>query len=269
MHSANPDTRPPKTKTHDSDFRLPAVDRAMSLFELLAYSQRGLTLSELSRKLNIPKSTVHYLVHTLMTRGYVERGPNRQFLLGLRFADMAEASLAPLHLRTSIVPYLRQISSKTNLTVTAAVLRGIEAVIIAKIRSYQDNRGGAWLGAHVDLHCTAHGKALLATLTNDQLDKMYEGRELCRCTSYTIGSLTGLKEHLAHVREEGFSVNDQEHVLDLRAVAVPVFNSAAGYVMTICARGNLNDIPTSRIPKLGKELVVASREISQQLSSNA
>src|ERR1700747_1455771 len=50
-----------ETLLEGQDFRLPAVDRAMSLFELLANSQQGLTLSELSRKLSIPKSTTHYL----------------------------------------------------------------------------------------------------------------------------------------------------------------------------------------------------------------
>ena len=49
------------------------MDRALSLFELLAHSQTGLTLSEVSRKLRIPKSTAHYLIHTLETRGYVQR----------------------------------------------------------------------------------------------------------------------------------------------------------------------------------------------------
>jgi uncharacterized membrane protein len=50
-------------------FRLPAVERAMNLLEFLASSRAGLTLSELSRKLGIPKSTTHYLVYTLVTRG--------------------------------------------------------------------------------------------------------------------------------------------------------------------------------------------------------
>src|SRR3954454_11456215 len=93
-----------RARTFDSgEFRLPAVDRAMSLFELLANSQQGLTLSELSRKLSIPKSTTHYLIHTLVTRGYVQRGTDgRHYLLGLRLADVASASPAELNLRTQV-----------------------------------------------------------------------------------------------------------------------------------------------------------------------
>ena len=85
------------------DFRLPAVDRAISLFELPANSKQGLTLSEMSRKLSIPKSTMHCLIHTLATRGYVQQSADsRHYLLGLRFADLAIASLAQLNLRKTV-----------------------------------------------------------------------------------------------------------------------------------------------------------------------
>src|SRR5580698_9056125 len=89
-----------QSSTDRKRFRLPAVDRALSLLELLANSQQGLTLSELSRKLNIPKSTTHYLIYTLATRGYVQRGTDgRHFLLGVRFADVGSSSPADLNLK--------------------------------------------------------------------------------------------------------------------------------------------------------------------------
>src|ERR1700760_718138 len=81
-------------------FRLPAVDRAMNLLELLGSSGRGLTLSELSRKLSIPKSTTYYLVYTLVTRGYIQRTGSGHYSLGFRFADVASASTAGLKLKS-------------------------------------------------------------------------------------------------------------------------------------------------------------------------
>jgi DNA-binding IclR family transcriptional regulator len=248
------------------DFRLPAVDRAMSLFELLANSQQGLTLSELSRKLSIPKSTTHYLIHTLVTRGYVQRGVDgRHYLLGLRFADVASASPAELHLRTLTMPYLRQIASRLNLTATATVQRGAEAVIIAKVESYQDSGGGAWIGRHLDLHCTAQGKALISTLSDDKLDKLFGGRDMARFTSKTISSLTALKAHLALVRANGFAVNDEEQVPGVRAVAVPIMDAIGSVVASVSVRGSTGQIPSPRLTILGREMVFFSREMSQNL----
>ncbi len=73
-----------------ADKRVPSVDHAMSLFELLANSRQGLTFSELKHELNIPKSTTYYLIHTLVRRGYIECSiDGRHYFLGLRLADIA------------------------------------------------------------------------------------------------------------------------------------------------------------------------------------
>ena len=250
-------------------FRLPAVDRAINLFELLSESQSGLTLSQLSRKLNIPKSTAHYLLHTLYTRGYVQRGANgRRYSLGLRFADVARGDNAELSLRTLAAPYLRQIVARMNLTATLAVRRSAEAVLVARVESLQDEGGGAWVGRHVDLHCTAMGKALIAELTDEELSKLFAGRELARFTPKTIRSLSALKAHLAEVRVKGYAVNDEEMVLGIRAVGAPVVDCLGNVIASVSVRGNTHLIPTHVITQLGQEMIVVAHEISQRMSSD-
>ncbi len=242
------------------DFRLPAVDRAMSLLELLAGSERGLTLSELSRKLSIPKSTTHYLIHTLATRGYVQRGPDgRHYLLGLRLANVAGASLTESNLSMQVTPCLREIAARFSLTATASVQRAAEAVIIAKAESFQDAGGGAWIGRHFDLHCTSQGKALISTLSDMELDTLLGGREMARFTPKTISSLTNLKTHLAMVRANGYAVNDEEQVPGVRAVAVPVIDAIGSVVASISVRGSTVQIPTNRISLLAREMIYLAR----------
>ena len=245
-------------------FRLPSVDRAMNLLELLACSGRGLTLSELSRKLSIPKSTTHYLVYTLVTRGYVQRTGSGHYSLGFRFADIASASTAGLSLSTLAKPHLRQVATRLNLTALLAVLGGAEAVIIGKETWARDGDGGggAWVGRHLDLHCTAQGKALIAHLPDDELDQLLTGRELAGFTSRTILSLPVLKVHLAEVRANGYAVNDQEHALGSRAVAAPVLDSWGMVIAAVSVRGSTQQIPSTRLRELGRELIRAARELS-------
>ncbi len=251
----------------DQDFRLPAVDRAMSLLELLAISREGLTLSEVSRKLSIPKSTTHYLIHTLATRGYVQRGSNGRHSLGLRFADVASASTAALDLGTLATPHLKQISSSLNLTATISVLNGAEAVIIGKATTFPDG-GGAWVGRHLDLHCTAQGKALISQLQEAELNKLFGRRELAQFTPKTIVSLAALKTHLAEIRSNGFAVNDEEQVFGVRAVAVPIVNLLGVVVAAISLRGSSKQISLFRLPELGRDLIRVSRDLSLQISSS-
>jgi DNA-binding IclR family transcriptional regulator len=250
---------------NDKHFRLPAVDRAINLFELLASSESGLTLSELSRKLNMPKSTMHYLIYTLASRGYLQRTSNGRHSLGMRFADVASASTAELNLSVLATPYLRQISVQLNLTALLAVLRGAEAVIIAKVTSAQDAGGGAWVGRHIDLHCTAQGKALIAGLPDQELTKLLGGRELANFTPRTISSLSSLKSHLMEVRMNGYAVNDEEQVHGVRAVASPVFDPRGVVIAAVSVRGSTDQIPCSRLRDLGRDMICASRNIALHL----
>jgi DNA-binding IclR family transcriptional regulator len=251
-------------------FRLPSVDRAMNLLELLASSRGGLTLSELSRKLSIPKSTTYYLVYTLVTRGYVQRTGSGHYSLGFRFADVASASTAGLNLSALAKPNLRQIAARLNLTALLAVLGGAEAVIIGKVTWARDGDGGggAWVGRHLDLHCTAQGKALIAHFPDDELDQLLTGRELAGFTSKTILSLSALKAHLAEVRANGYAVNDEEQALGARAVAAPVVDSWGVVIAAISVRGSTQQIPSARLRDLGGEMVRAARDLSLQLSGD-
>ena len=258
-----------KTQQASRHFRVPAVDRAMNLFELLASSRSGLTLSELSRKLNMPKSATHYLIYTLATRGYLQRASDGRHSLGLHFADIADianANRAELTLGELATPYLRRVSARFDLTATLTILRGAEALIVGRAISANDGAGGAWVGHHIDLHCTAQGKALIASLSDRELRMLFGGRELAQFTPNTIVSLSALKIHLAEVRANGFAVNDEEHEQGVRAVAAPVFDDLGVVVAAVSVRGSPDQIATSRFRQLGRELIFISRDITLQLS---
>lgn len=268
MIGSIPDANAVEAKTQQASrhFRVPAVDRAINLFELLANSRSGLTLSELSRKLNMPKSATHYLIYTLATRGYLQRASGGRHFLGLHFADVANAGRPELTLGELAMPYLRRISARFDLTATLTILRGAEALIVARVISAHDGAGGAWVGHHIDLHCTAQGKALIAFLSNGELRMLFGGRELAQFTPKTIVSLSAFKIHLAEVRANGFSVNDEEHEQGVRAVAAPVFDHLGMVVAAVSVRGTPDQVATSRFRQLGRELIFISRDITLQLS---
>jgi DNA-binding IclR family transcriptional regulator len=247
-------------------FRLPSVDRTMSLLELLAASRNGLTLSELSRNLDVPKSTMHYLIYTLATRGYVRRMANGRHSLGLRLSGITSQSKAEIELSALTAPYLREAATKMELTATAAILKGAEAVIIGKANAFQDSGGGAWVGRHLDLHCTAQGKALLSACPDEELNRLFLRRALAQYTPKTIVSLDVLKPQLAQVRTRGYAINDEEQVHGVRAVAAPVIDSLGTVITCISVRGLVDQIPHSRLPELGKEMIRVARDIALHIS---
>jgi IclR family acetate operon transcriptional repressor len=244
----------------------PAVTRALDLLETLGRSGQGLTLSELSRRLNIPKSTTHYLITTLCARGYLQRIPwTRQYSLGVRAFDFTPNGVAELRLRQFCAPKIRSLADKVRNGVQVAVLKGDEGMALDRATAEPLALGGTLPGHHFHLHCTAAGKALIAWLPEPELEKLFPNRFLCKFTPQTITAFDHLKAHLADVRCKRYAVNLEEYHLNRRAVAAPVFDDSGGVIASISVYGSTSDIPVQRILDLADKLVAAGADISRQL----
>jgi len=245
--------------------RVPAIDRAFDLLELLADRCGSLSLSEISRSLHIPKSSAHYLVHTLVTRGYLQQMPNgRNYSSGSRLAViLGNQSLRRYQLRNICAPYLRRLATNFALTAHAAVLDESEGVIIDKEEWSSGRQVSSYLGRHFDLHCTALGKALIVQLSEAEVEGLFQNRGFPRHNSKTIFSLKTLKLELEKVRAKGYAVNDEEHTVGVRAIAAPVPNHLGQVVAAISLHGPIGSIPTSKIASVGNEICSVARDISE------
>ncbi len=255
------------TTLQSSEKRLPAIDRAFDLLELLADRCSSLTLSEISQNLHIPKSSAHYLVHTLVTRGYLEQTPNgRNYSSGSRLeVILGNQSFSRYQLRQICAPYLRRLATSFALTGHAAIREGCEGTIVTKQEWTSDQETSSYFDRHFDLHCTALGKALIAQLPESELEKLFQNRGFPRHNAKTIFSLEGLKSDLAMVRAKGFAVNDEEHTVGVRAIAAPVPNRLGGVVAAISLHGPISRIPNSLIVRVGTQICSVARDISECL----
>ena len=105
-------------------------------------------------------------------------------------------------------------------------------------------------------------------MSDDELAEIFGGREFAPFTSKTILSLSALKVHLAEVRACGFSVNDEEYFQGVRAAAAPIRDSLGVVVAAVSVRGSSKQIPSSRLPELGQEMVRASRDLAMELAGH-
>jgi DNA-binding IclR family transcriptional regulator len=249
----------------EGDVRLPAVDRTADLLELLASSSMGLTLSEICRLAHIPKSSAHYLVHTLMMRGFLQRNlDGRTYSLGSRLTALTDAGDADRQVQLATRPTLREIAQKVGLPGLATVLKGVEACLVEVANPPGRKWGGQWVGRHLESHCTAHGKALLAYMPDTELDLLFKGRPLARLTPKTICSLPLLKQQLAVVRAEGFAINDEEHIAGIRGIAAPVFDHLGHVIAAVGVSGSTSELPKDRFPVIIHLLLTASQEVSRR-----
>src|SRR5215207_10758579 len=110
-----------------------SVERALSILELLAEKQQGLSTSDISRRAGIPKSSTSYLLRTLMSRGYVRRDSETgQHTLGLRLLSLGGQAMQGMELRELAMPHLRQVVERTRLGSHLAILDHGEAVYVER-----------------------------------------------------------------------------------------------------------------------------------------
>jgi DNA-binding IclR family transcriptional regulator len=244
---------------------VPALDRALQILEMLANSKTGLTLSEITRNLALAKSSAHYLLLTLERRGYLHR--NRQtgrYMFGLKLFTLANMALGGLGLRQQAAPFLIALGQKTELTVNMAILDLNEVVLIEKVEPPGIFRLATWVGQRLPVHCTGLGKALLAFLSEPELDRIIKPG-LLRHNENTIVSPRKLKEHLELVRKLGYAVDDEEANIGLRGIGAPILDSLGQAIASISVSGTTTQITPENLSPFAEKVKQTGIAISQQL----
>ena len=181
------------------------------------------TLEDVSAAVELPRTTTHRLLQTLLAAGFVERGSAfGVYRLGLRAAVVGSASLRERVLRKPIHRILRKLCAGTGETVGFAVRAGDHAVTLHR-------EFGRVMEVHLDprglcpAHASAAGKVLLAALPDEGVAGLFErSAGLGKYRSNTISTFPGLLRELKQVREDGFAIDDEEYREGLRCVGVPV-----------------------------------------------
>lgn len=247
----------------------PAIRRAISVLELLASSQRGYTLSDLSRKLELPKSSTHRILHTLEEESCVHKNAETgRYGLGMKIIGLRNAVAECMMLREAATRHLVRLMQRTRLTVHMVVLEQGQAVIIAKLEPPGEPSVGTWVGRAMDVNSTAAGKALIAYLTSQELSKQLKSASaFVRHNHKTIVTMAKLKTELASVRELGYSMDDEEDELDTRCVGAPIFDRFGKVVAAISVVGHTERVRMSQIETLANQVKQTANAISRNLGA--
>uniref|UniRef100_A0A831TIV9 IclR family transcriptional regulator n=1 Tax=Thermorudis peleae TaxID=1382356 RepID=A0A831TIV9_9BACT len=250
--------------------RVPAVDRAFDILELFLRTPQpeSLSVPEIARALELPRSTVHELVGTLVARRYLralEDHPYR-FALDVKVFELGNAYAATLDLAREGQEVARRIAAACDETVHIAVLDGTEVFYIAKVDSTNAVRLVSAIGRRLPAHCTAVGKMLLSGLSDAELTERYRGVDrLPALTANSITSLDVLRRELAAIRQRGVAYDNCESNADARCVAAPVYDHRGHLVAAMSISfPTIRDTP-ERFCMLSKLVRLGAGELSRRL----
>ena len=201
----------------------PSVKKAFKILGALSSSKEGLGVSEIARGLNMAKSTVHGMTSTLKELGAVMRDPQtKRYRLGLTLFELGSLAYSQIDLKTLARPIMEELMEKTQASVFLGISSWDHVTVLDIVESRQDLKITAPIGTTIPLFAGAVGKVFLASMEEEQTEKIIRPKGLIRFTKNTIVDPELYHQELRRVRKMGYAIDDEEYILGVRAVASPI-----------------------------------------------
>lgn len=243
-----------------------SLGRGLSILEAVADSSDPVPLKHLTALLGIDRSSVFRLANTLKRRRFLASPSGRKdYILGPSIWRLSR-KFGQNMLITFCRDQLRGLSSKTGETAHLAIREGRHALFIDHCAP--TNRVVTVLGQTgelVPLHCSAHGKALLADMGLAELKALFESSTLPAHTERTIRSVVELAKACKQISSRGFAIDDGEDAEEVRCVAAPIRDEEGAVVASIGISAPMTRFPITRYAPTARQVSSAARKISALL----
>lgn len=242
-----------------------SVLKAIKIMQLFNASEPRLTLAEISRRLNLPKSTVYNLLATLQSQGLIEKTNSDSYALGTGVIALTQGVRVNVELRDRAAPLLRELADTCRESVYLTVLEGDYVLYIYAIESPRRLLARTAVGDRAHLHCTGVGKAILASLPLESVKEIVDLVGLPAFTEATITDFEALQQELERIRVRGYAFDVGEHEEGNYCIGVPIYNERSQVIGACSIAGTDPNIVNDRAPNLSSLLLHTAQEISRRM----
>lgn len=235
--------------------------KTLEILEIISNFEEGLTISEISKELEIPRSSVDDIVKALVKKNYLYSFEEKKYVLGNKILEIALTMKGKREIVDIANPFLKELSKKYNDTVFLSLKDGDYVLYLAKIESTRNIKITAVLGSRKSLYYTGLGKAILSTYTNEELEEYIRRTKFVSRTKHTITTPEKLKKDLQEAKIRGFAKDYREGDEDISCVAAPIFQEG-NVIGAISLAGLYNRISEEELNKRGEEIKEIAKKIS-------
>lgn len=255
-----------ETRSFRGEGHIQSVDRALGLVEILAQENREISLTELSRLAGRPKSTIHGLLASLRSYGYVEQNEeNGKYRLGIRLFELGNVVARSWNIREIALPVMQQLNQELGEMIQLATEDRGEVVYLEKVDSNHLMRIVSDIGARLPMHCTGLGKMLLAGKSPSEVKWILSTKGMKAMTHRSITNQQEMNRELVRIREQGYAIDDREVMDSLRCVAAPIYNRNGVLKYAVSVSGFSNSMSGERLENSIRLLVEAAETISYKM----
>lgn len=208
--------------------RKTSLENALHLLKIFSMDEPELSVTSVSEKLNVAKSTAHRLLTSLAAEEFVYKDPHSNlYSLGLSILRMVEIISSQIHISNEAVPILNKLAEKIGENAHLAILDGSEVVYLQTIDGDYSSIDYIHLGRRKPAFCTSAGKVILAF--NPEIAEIV-AKQLTPYTKHTITDPKIFFQELENIRRLGYVISVKEYKEHITSLGVPVYNES-GYVI--------------------------------------
>jgi IclR family KDG regulon transcriptional repressor len=244
---------------------VPAIDKCFAILDLLAQAKEPMGISNISGKLDLNKSTVFNIVHTLTDLKVLESPREGRFVFGTRFYILGNMSGKRSKLIQTAHPYLETINEKTALSAFLGLRSDRQAILIDKVDSAYGIKLSSEIGMQMPILAGAGIKAMLSQLSDEEIDEILARTELKGYTPYSIIDKAVYKQEILEVRKRGIAYDREEYLEGMVAIAIPVKANSRDLQAAIWAVGLTRQVVGKSIADLAQLMRGISGEINDRL----
>lgn len=245
---------------------IPSLDRAIRVLEYLSEAPRGLTLADMGRMSEIPKSTLFRILVTLQQRHCVtwhER--ERVYRLGSRLWELGNRFLDQSDLYPVASRHMEALAERSGETVFLGTLEDGEIIYLRRVESPKSITIVKNLGQRVPAHCTATGMAVLAFLPEEDVDAIWDVHGLEAYNEVTVIDRETLKQRLEQIRRDGYAVVDGEYNRELLCISAPIFDHTRYPRASLTVAMLTSQTDAERVRKVACMIQDAVQEVSRSM----
>lgn len=249
--------------------QLKVMAKVADILELFRTEESELGITEISRELDISKSTVHRIVSSLDSIGLLRKAADGQkYMLGFKILELAEVLTRQLDAYKVALPYMRMLRDKTTETVALHLLRGRSRVCVGQVEGHhQLRRVYEEVGVGLPLYLGAAGKAILAFLPLVEVEAILQEASLSSTIDGKSIDVSLLQEQLELVKKQGYCVTTAERTIGITSVASTVFKVGNTVAGSINVSGPSFRFCSNSIEKYARQVVEVADMISRDLGS--
>lgn len=241
-------------------------ERIFSTIECLARNG-SMGLLDLSKELNLNKTTVHRILNSLICMDYARQDPESlKYSLTFKFCGISTQILAKNNMISLARPYIKELAEQTGETVHLVEIDGKQAVYIDKVEASQGSvRLISMVGKSIPLYCSGVGKAMLAGMSDAEIKEIWDSSNIRPLTEYTITDYPRFLDVIRQIRQKGYALDNEENELGVRCIAVSLKNYKGKPTYAISVSAPRDRMSDERIEEIRSMILRTKENIQREM----